>query len=75
MNEEAIAHVGLQLQQKKKLCTYSHNLLKPTGYVMHHHLTFNVCMLYQHCIYVSCIYLGTNRDFCPMQHKLTGFYN
>jgi hypothetical protein len=32
-------------------------------------------MLFLHCIYVFCIYLGTNSNFCPIQHKLIGFYN
>jgi len=41
----------------------------PTG------LTFNKCMLCPHCIYVFCTYLRTNSDFCPIQHKLIGFYN
>jgi hypothetical protein len=34
--------------------------------------TFNNCTL---CIYVFCIYLRANSDFCPIQHKLIGFYN
>jgi len=38
-------------------------------------LTFNNCMLCPHCIYVFCIYLGTNSNFCHLQHKLIGFYN
>jgi hypothetical protein len=38
-------------------------------------LTFNNCTLCPHCIHVFCIYLSTNSDFCPIQHKLTGFYN
>jgi hypothetical protein len=25
-------------------------------------------------IYVFCIYLRTNSDLCPIQHKLIGFY-
>jgi hypothetical protein len=41
----------------------------PTG------LTFNNCTLCPHCIYVLCVYLGTNRDLCHLQHKLIGFYN
>ena len=36
---------------------------------------FNNCTLCPHCIYVFCIYLRTNSNFCPIQHKLTGFYN
>jgi len=27
------------------------------------------------CIYVFCICLRTNSNFCPIQHKLIGFYN
>jgi hypothetical protein len=29
----------------------------------------------RHCIYVFCIYLRANADFCPVQHKLIGFNN
>jgi len=39
------------------------------------HLTFNICTLCPHCIYVFCIYLSTNSDLCNLQHKLIGFYN
>jgi hypothetical protein len=52
------------------------NLLKPTGYVMHHQ--FNIQQLYVlpiHCNYVFCIYSRTNSDLCHLQHKLIGFYN
>jgi hypothetical protein len=38
-------------------------------------LTFNNYTLCPHCIYVFCIYLRTNSDFCHLQHKLIGFYN
>jgi len=38
-------------------------------------LTFNNCTVCPHCIYVFCIYLRTNSDFCHLQHKLIGFYN
>ena len=38
-------------------------------------LTFNNCTLCPHCIYVFCVYLGTNSDLCHLQHKLTGFCN
>jgi hypothetical protein len=41
----------------------------PTG------LTFNYCTFCPHCIYLYCIYLRTNDDFYPKQHKLTGCYN
>jgi len=41
----------------------------PTG------LTFNNFMLCRHCIYVFCVYLRTSNDFCPILHKLIGFYN
>jgi hypothetical protein len=37
-------------------------------------LTLNNYTLCQHFIYVFCIYLR-NSDFCPIQHKLLGFYN
>jgi hypothetical protein len=39
---------------------------------------FNIQQLYvlpTHCIYVFCIYLRTNSDFCHLHHKLIGFYN
>jgi len=56
------------------------NLLKPTGYVMHHQ--FNIQQLYALwptlylCVlYAFCIYLRTNSDLCHLQHKLIGFYN
>ena len=26
-------------------------------------------------IYMICIYLTTNSDLCPLQHKLVGFYS
>ena len=51
------------------------NLLKPTGYVINHQLTFNTCTLCPHCIYVFCIYLRTNSDLCHLFHKMIGFYN
>jgi len=51
------------------------NLLKPTGYGCTTSLTFNNCTLCPHCIHVFCIYLRTNSNFCPIQCKLTGFYN
>ena len=38
-------------------------------------LTFNNCTFCPHCIYVFCIYLRTNSDFCHLLHKLIGFYN
>jgi hypothetical protein len=38
-------------------------------------LTFNNCTLCPHCIYVFCIYLGTNSDLCHLLLKLIGFYN
>ena len=38
-------------------------------------LTFNNCTVCPHYIYVFCIYLSTNRDFCFIQPKLIGFYN
>ena len=52
------------------------NLLKPTGYVMYQQ--FNIQQLYvlpTLCIYVFCIHLRTNSDFCHLHHKLIGFYN
>jgi len=49
------------------------NLIMPTGYVKHQQ--FNIQQLCPHCIYVFCISLRTNSDFCHLQHKLIGFYN
>jgi hypothetical protein len=45
------------------------NLLKSTGYMMHHQ--FNIQQLYAcpHCIYVFCICLRTNNELCHLQHK------
>jgi len=40
----------------------------PTG------LTFKNSTFCPHCIYVFCSYLRTNSDFCPIQHRLMGFY-
>ena len=52
----------------------SFNLLKLTGSVMDHQLTFNSCTL---CPQFKrfCIYLRTNSDLCHLEHKLIGFYN
>jgi hypothetical protein len=38
-------------------------------------LTFNSYMFCIYCIYVFCIYLGTNSDLCHLQHKLFCFYD
>jgi len=38
-------------------------------------LTFNNSTFCPHCIYVFCIYMGTNSDLCLIQHTLIGFYN
>jgi hypothetical protein len=59
----------------KNLCTFSYiNLLKSTACVMHQ---VNIQEFYfrPHCMCVFCIYLRTNSDYCPIQHKLIGFYN
>jgi hypothetical protein len=39
-------------------------------------LTFKNCTFCPNCIYVFCIYLRTNRDFCTILYKLkcTGFW-
>ena len=37
-------------------------------------LTFKNFRLCPHSINVFCIYLRTNSGFCPIQHKLIGFY-
>jgi len=52
------------------------NLLKPTGYVMHHQ--FNIQQLYALPTLNLCIlYLSENKnsDLYHLQHKLIGFYN
>jgi len=38
-------------------------------------LTFNNRTLCPLCIDAFCIYLRSNSDLCPTQHKLIGFYN
>ena len=46
------------------------NLLKPTGtWCTNRFLSFNNCTFCSHCIYMFCIYLRTNSDFCPIQHN------
>jgi len=50
------------------------NILKPTGYVMHHQ--FNIQQLYVlPTLHLCVLYLRTNSDLCHLQHKLIGFYN
>ena len=71
---KSVQCVGLHDMTVMDFCSL--NLLKPTGYVMHHQ--FNIQQLYAlptHCNYVFCIYLRTNSDLCRLQHKLIGFYN
>jgi len=41
----------------------------PTG------LTFNICTLCPHCIYVYCINPRNNNDLSHLQRKLVDFYN
>jgi len=36
-------------------------------------LTFNNFMIFPHCIYVFCIYLGTNSDLCHAINWLVFF--
>jgi hypothetical protein len=48
------------------------NLLKPTGYVMHHQFNIQQFYILPRCVYVFCIHLTTNSD---LHHKLIGFYN
>ena len=38
---------------------------------------FNIQELHilPHCMCVFCVYIITNSDFCPIQHKLIGFLN
>ena len=51
------------------------DLLKPSGYVMHHQ--FNIQQLYTlPTLYLCVLYLSEkNSDLCHLQHKLIGFYN
>ena len=64
------------LAVKQSKVKFFPNFLNSTCYVMHQQfITFNNCTLCLHCIYVFCIYLRTNGDFCHLQHKLIGFYN
>jgi hypothetical protein len=56
------------------LCGSEINILKPTGYVMHHQ--FNIQQLYAlPTLYLFGIYLTTNSDLCLLHHKLISFYN
>ena len=49
------------------------NLLKSTGYLMHHH-QFNIQQLYAlPTLYLCVLFLSGN--LCYLQHKLIGFYN
>jgi len=64
------------LKLLKNLCSFSYiNLLKSTACVMHQEVNIQEFYIHSHSICVFCIYLGTNSDFCPIQHKLIGFYN
>ena len=50
------------------------NLLKPTGYVMHHKV--DIQQLYAvSTLYLCVLYLSQNKHLCHLQHKLIGFYN
>ena len=64
----------MYIQCNKQLWTASNiNLLKPTGYVMHHQ--FNIQQLYAlPTLYLCVLYLSENSDLCHLQHKLNGFY-
>jgi hypothetical protein len=60
----------------KDFLVHSINLLKPTGYVMHHQ--FNIQQLYTLptvYLFIFCIYLRTNNYLCHLHHKLIGSYN
>ena len=65
----------LKNRDEKILLQHDINHLKPTVYVMHHHLTFNNFTLCPHRIYLLCIYLRTNSNLCHLHDKLIGFYN
>jgi hypothetical protein len=51
------------------------NLLKPTLAWCTNRFNIQEFYILPHCICVFCIYLRINSDFCPIQHKLIGFYN
>jgi len=62
----------------KNLCTFLYiNLLKSTTCVMHQKVNIQEFYIQSHCVClcVFCIYLKTNSDYWPIQHKLIGFYN
>jgi hypothetical protein len=50
------------------------NLLKPTGYVVHHQ--FNIQQLYAlPTLYLCVLYLSENSDLCHLHLKLISFHN
>jgi hypothetical protein len=52
---------------------FSINLLKPTGYVMHHQ--FNIQQLYaRSTLYLCVLYFSENSDLYHLHHRLIGFY-
>jgi hypothetical protein len=70
-----IAHCHRHSQNHKGIKKTLINLLKPTGYVMHHQ--FNIQQLYVLLtLYLCVLYLSENKQrLVPLKHKLIGFYN
>jgi hypothetical protein len=68
MQNKAISKYRGSTGQKNSFTLFVLNLLKPTGYVMHHQ--FNIQQLYalSTLYFVFCIYLRTNSDLCHLQH-------
>ena len=73
----------LQTKYQYTSCTGTIYLLKVLTFTLSSLLLawctnrFNIQEFYilPHFMCMFCIYLRTNSDFCPIQHKLIGFYN
>jgi len=75
----------IYLRTNSDLCHIQHKLIgfykrdltfySPVVTICTTSITFNICTLCPHCIYVFCSYLRTNSDLCHLQHKLIGFYS
>jgi hypothetical protein len=57
--------------------TVTFNLLKPSGNFTYvpPGLTLKNSTWCSHCVYVFCVDLRTNSNFCLIKHQETGFYN
>jgi hypothetical protein len=55
-----------------KICVHFRILtfLRSTACVMHQPVNIQEFYIQLHCLCVFCIYLRTNSDYCPIQHKL-----